>query len=179
MAVDFSAKLFDQLAAATVGEGAVDNGRQGVHPVAVYHDVQSHQIGRAEADEVVVHGAVAFGGGLELVVQVGAGQLQVFLGLEKLAFQGIVRQLGLLDGLGRGIVGVERHRALVGARPDPGDQDQANDDPNDVGHQVEERIKAKSDLPLGRSATTVHDVYFSRFSRAIGSRKPSSKGYAW
>src|SRR5206468_4101926 len=70
VAVDFLAQLLDQLAAAEVGELAKDDRRKCVDAFAVHQNIESHEIGGAIAGDLVVHGAVAAGGGFELVVKI-------------------------------------------------------------------------------------------------------------
>ena len=52
------------------GIGSVGEGREGVHLFAIKQDIELHQIGLAEAAWVVVKRGVAFGNGLELVVEI-------------------------------------------------------------------------------------------------------------
>ena len=63
-------ELLADLAAEIVGVVLVDERREGVGRLAVEQDVELHEFGRAETDDMVVERGVAFGNALEFVVEV-------------------------------------------------------------------------------------------------------------
>src|SRR5580700_10525418 len=63
---DFALEPFDQAAAPLVGVRAVHDCGQRIDRVALHQDVELDQIGGAETDELIVHGAVTAGRAFEL-----------------------------------------------------------------------------------------------------------------
>src|SRR5271157_454371 len=67
---DSALQLPDQFPTAPDGMAPVHDLGKGIDLLARYHDVESTEIAGSIADQVIVHGAVAAGGALQLVVQV-------------------------------------------------------------------------------------------------------------
>src|SRR4051812_29281142 len=68
--VDLLLEADEELSAAGLGLGLVDDDAEGIDAVAVDEDVHLDQLAGAEADQVVVHRPVPLGRALELVVEV-------------------------------------------------------------------------------------------------------------
>src|SRR5262249_2942366 len=59
-----------QPSAALLGVISMDDDAERVDSVAIYENIELHEIARAEADEVIVHRAVALREALQLVVEI-------------------------------------------------------------------------------------------------------------
>src|SRR5262245_30714437 len=70
MLVNLAAKFSHQLAAALVCIRPVHDDRQRIDALAVHENIQPNQLGRAEAQQFVIHRAVTVRHGLQLIVKV-------------------------------------------------------------------------------------------------------------
>ncbi len=64
------AQLFTQSFSPFVGFVAVHDGREGIHFLAIQHDIQLHHVGFPKANQFIVEGSITAGNGFKLIEKV-------------------------------------------------------------------------------------------------------------